>query len=125
MKKILLTILAFVYLVTTTGAALNLHYCMGKLSSVDLRKSDKCSRCGMKNMDGCCKDEYKVIKLQGDHQLAINHIQFLSPFILIEHNFFTANTSLPVVASSINIFNNSPPGSSGRSICILNSVFRV
>ena len=36
MKKLLITILALVYLTVSSGATVNLHYCMGKLMSWDL-----------------------------------------------------------------------------------------
>ncbi len=36
MKKVLTTILAFVYLSTSMGATIHLHYCMGKLASWSL-----------------------------------------------------------------------------------------
>src|SRR4051812_43375251 len=81
MKKVLATILAFVYLSTSMGATIHLHYCMGKLASWGLieHESKNCAQCGMvkktsspqymaTKMD-CCKDEHKQIKTDKDQKL--------------------------------------------------------
>jgi hypothetical protein len=81
MKKVLATILAFVYLSSSMGATIHLHYCMGKLTSWGLinHENKNCEGCGMvKNttaphskvakMD-CCRDEHKQIKTDKDQKL--------------------------------------------------------
>jgi hypothetical protein len=81
MKKVLATILAFVYLSTSMGATIHLHYCMGKLASWGLidHESKNCTECGMvkktpasqcmaAKMD-CCRDEHKQIKTDKDQKL--------------------------------------------------------
>jgi hypothetical protein len=61
-KKTLASILAIIYLGVSSGVAMTIHYCMGKVSSIDLfHHSDKCGKCGMKTSSGCCKDEFKLI----------------------------------------------------------------
>lgn len=68
MKKILLTISIFFYLIASNGAVLDMDYCMDKLVSVSflLKKSDQCPLCGMK-MDhsnkGCCHHEKRLLSL--------------------------------------------------------------
>ena len=81
MKKVLATILAFVYLSTSMGATIHLHYCMGKLASWGLidHESKNCAKCGMvkktassQNMAAkmdCCRDEHKQIKTDKDQKL--------------------------------------------------------
>jgi hypothetical protein len=81
-KKVLVTILAFVYLSSSMGATIHLHYCMGKLASWGLinHESDKCAQCGMikKTADSqsitaktnCCRDEHKQIKTDKDQKLS-------------------------------------------------------
>ena len=70
MKKLAATILAIIYISTSSGAVIHLHDCMGKLVKTGLghSKQDKCGKCGMKNTDaensGCCKDEYRQIKIE-------------------------------------------------------------
>ncbi len=82
MKKVLTIILAFVYLSTSMGATIHLHYCMGKLASWGLidHENKYCADCGMvkktsssrqrmsAKMD-CCKDEHKQIKTDTDQKL--------------------------------------------------------
>ncbi len=72
MKKIIAGILSIIYLTVTCGFAINIHYCMGHVSSVDYvyNNSKKCSHCGMENKKGCCHSEFKVVKLTDDQQLA-------------------------------------------------------
>jgi len=81
MKKVLATILAFVYLSTSMGATIHLHYCMGKLASWGLidHNSKNCAQCGMvkkaqasqcmSSKTDCCKDEHKQIKTDKDQKL--------------------------------------------------------
>jgi hypothetical protein len=81
MKKVLATILAFVYLSSSMGATIHLHYCMGKLASWGLiyHNSKNCARCGMikkipssQNVAAkmnCCRDEHKQIKTDSDQKL--------------------------------------------------------
>ena len=49
MKKFLTSILAFLYLSTSMGATIHLHYCMGKLASWGLIDHERknCAQCGM------------------------------------------------------------------------------
>ena len=97
MKKVLTTILAFVYLATSMGATIHLHYCMGKLTSWGLidHESKNCAQCGMVKQSSasqsltakmdCCKDEHKQIKTDNEQK------QFPS-------EFFKYNNSLQAVA---------------------------
>lgn len=77
MKKVLLTILAFIYLANISGATLQLHYCMGKLVRVGLipEKQSQCSHCGMdkalKQAKDCCKDEQKKVSSEKDQKAII------------------------------------------------------
>lgn len=72
MKKILVTILALVYLSTSSGMILHMHYCMGKMVNWGLTKSDskKCPGCGMEKSaqdeSGCCSDESRFVKNNTD-----------------------------------------------------------
>lgn len=76
MKKIIVAILALLYITTSTGATIHMHYCMGELADwgIGLNDSKTCGKCGMDKSDekdnGCCKDEQKQIKLETDHQKA-------------------------------------------------------
>ena len=74
MKKIIVAILALLYITTSTGATIHMHYCMGKLADWGIGHNDSktCGNCGMDKSEekdnGCCKVEQKQIKLKTDHQ---------------------------------------------------------
>lgn len=77
MKRVLIAILAILYLTTSIGITLHYHYCMGKLVSWELREETKsrCNKCGMllksKSADNrCCKNEWKHFKNDKDQDLS-------------------------------------------------------
>jgi len=132
MKKFIVAILAILYISTSTGATLHLHYCMGKLVEWGFlhNKEEKCSKCGMKKSGksdkGCCRDEHKQIKLEKDQKTpesAFQMMQVLSlavPVSIIEmplQNF----SSVPAV----NPISHSPPRSCGIAVYIRNCVFLI
>ena len=124
-KKILVTILAFVYLATASGATLHMHYCMGKIYSVDFVKKEDCSKCGMQANDGCCTDEFKVIKVDDNHHLVSNDISLAPSFTTLLTNYNLTSPVFSDVAASSATPNNSPPPSGRTSLYILNRVFRL
>jgi hypothetical protein len=128
MKKILVSILAVIYLASSVGATVHLHYCMDKLINWSLLNSsgDKCEKCGMKKDGGCCKDENKFVKNNVDQKVAESAIQLIqmaalaTPAALIypsEQYFFCLIQEYPI--------SNAPPRSNGVGIYILNSIFRL
>jgi hypothetical protein len=74
MKNVLAAIIAILYISTSTGAAIHMHYCMGKLADWSLAKntSKTCGGCGMdkssKKVNGCCTDETKFFKNNTDQK---------------------------------------------------------
>ena len=92
MKKVLAAILAFLYLSTSLGATLHLHYCMGKLVSWGLidHESKTCALCGAPKKavanhciapkNGCCQDSHKQIKTGGDQKVNQSEFQVLKLF---------------------------------------------
>ncbi|WP_143305212.1 HYC_CC_PP family protein [Chitinophaga vietnamensis] len=73
MKRFFVILFAMLYVALTSGFTVNVHYCMGKLASVELHGTpeDICKRCGkpVKGMD-CCKNEFKFCKVTETHQAA-------------------------------------------------------
>ena len=132
MKKALTAILAVLYLSTSLGATVHLHYCMGKLVNWSLSNtsSKKCSICGMHksntaSKDGCCKDEVKQIKNEKDQKLtetAFNLIHLTSIALPV------SQIELPALKISSLTENNpishSPPRGQ-VAIHIRNCVFRI
>ncbi len=74
MKRFIVSILAILYMASSSGAVVHLHYCMGRLIEASIGDNGKdnhdCSHCGMKKKSngGCCKDEQKVFKVDNAHQ---------------------------------------------------------
>ena len=132
MKKFIVAILAILYLGTSVGATVHLHYCMGKLVDWSLwnNSSSKCSNCGMENShvasdDGCCKDEYKVFKNDKDQKLTQN------ASYLLEASFaphIISRITLPAVhistVTETNPISHAPPRSQA-AIYIRNRVFLI
>ncbi|MGG9971803.1 HYC_CC_PP family protein [Ferruginibacter sp. SUN002] len=72
MKKIIVAIIAFLYMGISSGIAMNVHYCMGEKAGVGFYgdEKDKCGKCGMKGKKGCCHDQHKFYKLNDSHKKA-------------------------------------------------------
>jgi hypothetical protein len=130
MKKILATILAFMYLTVSTGATIHLHYCMGKLISWDLshQEKSKCSTCGMDKKDhkGCCKDEHKILQVDKDQKTTDLSFQFHA----FSHDAIAANhvylPFAPIFSPVIeNPVSHGPPQSGAIPIFVLNCNFRI
>ena len=75
MNRLLTFLIAFLYLVMSTGFVVNSHYCMGKLSSIELGRPQvkKCA-CGMRidyaKKSKCCHSKTDVVKLADAHKLS-------------------------------------------------------
>lgn len=140
MKKFLVTILAFVYLSSTIGATINMHYCMDKLVAWGLgdgtTKSKACPYCGMaktnedkhcgKESKGCCKDEQKIVKLENDQKISEASFQFLQiPSEAITP--FSVDYSLEYVSSLTEEYplTNAPPRLGATPVYVLNCNFRI
>ena len=78
MKRLLVLLLAVLYLAAGAGFTLREHYCMGERVGAELNHpaqapgSHRCTHCGMekKSQDGCCKDEVKILKCCPDQVVA-------------------------------------------------------
>jgi hypothetical protein len=138
MKKSLLTILAFVYLSTSMGATVHLHYCMGKLFSWGLvdKDSKNCGECGMPKSkmgghcmsfkDGCCKDSEAHLQLDKD-QKATEDVYNFSAFSFAALPVATTIPHDNYVASCITGYptTNAPPEPYKVPVFIRNCSFRI
>lgn len=72
MRKLLLILIMLCYVGSTTGIAMQYHFCMGELKSVSVHQEehdDVCNLCGMdKDKNDCCKDEVDIVKVSDSHQ---------------------------------------------------------
>lgn len=132
MKKFIVTILAFVYISSSTGASIYMHYCMGKLADWGIGHNDTktCGKCGMKKSqeknNGCCKDEHKFIKNNTDQKTAesaFNALQLITAVIPVSF------IEIPSIGFSFapeeNPISHAPPRSSGVAVYVRNCVFRI
>jgi len=117
MKRLLTLFIALIYLVMSTGFVMNSHYCMGKLSSVELGRSEvkKCI-CGMRidstKKNKCCHSKIAVVKLEDSHKLttftigSINFLEAVIPQFYVEPvlytNVYTANQYLKKLPPNLN-----------------------
>lgn len=132
MKRLLIFILAFSYLVTTTGADMHLHFCMGKLAGWSFWAEDEktaCDKCGMEKEerpDGCCKDESKWMKIQDDQKVADQAFSFakLSPAAHLHFPVYNAPTPLSATAG-LHPQSHAPPRGGKVESYILNCTFRI
>ena len=132
MKKLLIIIIAMLYISTSTGAVIHMHYCMGKLSDWGLwhNEADKCSECGMEknsNQDNnCCKDEHKYIKNTADQKVSETNLQFIQLFSIALHVSYidTPFEEFSTVTEE-NPRTNAPPLLSNVSVYIRNCTFRI
>ncbi|KAF0242813.1 MAG: hypothetical protein FD136_1091 [Chitinophagaceae bacterium] len=132
MKKFIVAILALVYITTSTGATLQMHYCMGQLTDWGLgqNKSKTCGKCGMDKSEekdnGCCKDEHKFIKSNTDQKTVEAGFQFLH---LIAVALPVYSVDIPTVnLSSVaeeNPISHAPPRTCGVAVYILNRTFLI
>ena len=132
MKNIITVILAILYLSTSMGATLHMHYCMGKLADWGLvhDKSKTCGECGMEKSDaqdsGCCKDEHKLIKNDSDQKINETSFQLMEVMALAPHPVHI-ELSLVQISSVTeeNPLSNAPPRSSSVAVYILKRTFLI
>ena len=132
MKKIIVAILAFLYMSTTAGATIHIHFCMGKLADWGLghNSSKKCSKCGMEEKDakykGCCKDEIKFLKNSTDQKTTESAFQLIQLFAVIFPSAIVElhSNDFPFL-TEVKPISNAPPRSSDMAVYIRNCVFLI
>lgn len=126
MKRSAVAILALLYFTISTGMVVNIHYCMGKVSSVnvDVLAKNLCA-CGKKETKGCCKTEHKLIKLEDNHKASFADVVFNVPVheIQIAYNLFVQPDFALSNQAAYN--NHSPPILSKQDSYLQNCVFRI
>jgi hypothetical protein len=129
-KKIVAICLLVIYGVSSIGATVHLHYCMGKFVnwSFTESKDDKCGNCGMKGKSkkDCCKDEHKEFKLKTDHQKSAitDVIHFISTPVLLTpiSNYIF---QLPVTATYGYSNYHPPPAIHNQNLQVLYCTFLI
>lgn len=132
MKKFIVAILALLYIGTSTGATIHMHYCMDKLADWGIGKNDSktCGKCGMEKSNeknnGCCKDEHKFIKSVTDQKTVEPDFQFIQLIaVALPLSFFEIQ---PINISYVieeNPISHPPPRYIGVAVYIRNCVFLI
>ena len=132
MKKFVVTILALIYLGTSTGATIHMHYCMGKLASWGLghNESKTCGECGMEKTDkkdnGCCKDEHQFFKNTTDQKTVEASLQLMQ---IVATSLPVSFIEIPAIGftsvTEENPLTNAPPRSYTVAVYIRNCVFLI
>jgi hypothetical protein len=132
MKKFIVCILAILYMGSSTGATVHMHYCMGKLVEQGLwhGKAKKCSKCGAKADSSCkkkcCKDEHKLVKLDKDQKTTASAFQLLAFTSLVTPVNFIELPQAQVSSLTQEFpVNNAPPRSCKVQSYILLCTFRI
>lgn len=130
MKRVLISLIAILYFIISSGLVMNIHYCMGKVSSVQLNKlaskGCKCSKTEKETAPkSCCKTELKVVKLQDSHNASSADYVFQVPVAPI--SVYTSYIQLPLLNADSKVYAdiNAPPLLSEQNTYLLNCVFRI
>jgi hypothetical protein len=126
MKRSLVAILALIYFAISSGVVLNVHYCMGRVSSVklDLAGAKTCA-CGKSEPKKCCKTELKVFKIEDTQKAAFASYDIQAPVAIITNE--TGIFYLPeyLSADHQSHYAHSPPLLSAQDTYLRNGVFRI
>jgi hypothetical protein len=126
MKKILALFFAVLYMTTTSGIVLNVHYCKGKVSSVKVENfTGSFCKCGKKVTSGsCCKTELKVLKGSTVHKATFAYSSYKVPATLLPSTVSLIDAIAAVPTLVIPPAVNAPPGLSSKTY-LENCVFRI
>jgi len=138
MKKVFVSILAILYLATSMGATVHLHYCMGRLVSWGLAAHSEniCDFCGMQKMDAsascmvgaknCCHEESKQFKNDKDQKTGQDFFQAMQ-FVPARADLPLAAWIDPIVPSFVlsRPVPHGPPSSTAIPVFLRNCDFRI
>jgi len=122
MKRFLAGILSIIYLTVASGMVVSIHYCMGKKTGVDYRyhAQTQCNKCGMENKQGCCHDEFKIVKLATDQQLAKASLGLMScPALVAISHSVPLSQSIQGSEKFLSFDYHSPPDYGGTFLFVL------
>lgn len=127
MKKFITAIIAILYLGSSSGVAMEIHYCMGKKSGVEFygAESKLCSKCGMIEKKGCCHDKHQFYKLQDAHKIVAAEDKINFTPLLICSVFPVYDWSVTSQHADKIYQNHSPPQFIKPSVLIMNCIFRL
>jgi hypothetical protein len=125
LKRLVIIVLAMLYLTTVSGFALNLHYCFNRLASVRVdAPANSCVKLQSSKMK-CCKDQKIEIKVKDAHQN--NSPLHWSKFFPIALPVSAFVILAPIVQDQVitNTTERGPPQAPGIPVFIKNRIFRI
>ena len=128
MKKVLASILLLLYVTASSGIVINLHFCMNRLDSAKLGvvKTELCTKCGMATdeLNSCCDNEVKVIKIQDVQKVSGLNYNFISfkTIAAVPNNIFVEPLS---AINDYSFVNNHSPPINKQDTYLVNCVFRI
>ena len=126
MKRLLTFIVTIIYFCISSGFVMNVHYCMGKISKVNVEiVPSKTCCCSTKETKSCCKTESKFVKLADTHQATYADVSIISPYHIVPVSYAINNANVVSINSELVRNSHSPPLLSPQPIYILNCVFRI
>jgi hypothetical protein len=132
MKKLVVAILSFLYISTSSGATVQMHFCMDKLVDWSIGHNDEkntCNNCGMEKdgngKNACCKDEQKQLKIEKDQKAAAAFQLTLSLATALPASYPVYNFAGITSVTEEFPISNAPPRSPQLAVYIRNRTFRI
>lgn len=130
MKRIIVSIIALIYFTVSSGMIMNVHYCMGKVSTIQINQvPDERCICGLPKKEtsskGCCKTEFTVVKLADTHKASSASYDIQTPVVLVARSLSQLEASLYNTSLKIYADIHGPPLLSEQDTYLLNCVFRI
>jgi hypothetical protein len=129
MKKILVVILLVTYAFASSGASVDLHYCMGKLIGWDFDYASKndCRNCGMQTKPdkGCCDNKQINPKIDKEQQAAYNTISLNNDLVAILPDYSILNDALFTSSTIANPSIHGPPLITSGALYLFHCNFRI
>ncbi len=132
MKNFITAILAFLYISTSTGTTVHMHYCMGKLAdwSIIHNESKTCGKCGMEKQEGkdngCCKDEHKFYKDDSAQKISESSMLIFQVLAISLPSSFIQIPEIEILSlTEENPLSHAPPRTDAVSVYIRNCTFLI
>lgn len=131
MKKSVILFIAILYLATASGMVMNIHYCMGKISSVNFghdkdHDDGNCGKCGMdKTENHCCKDETQYVKLTDSHQASVTDVYLSAVSAVLPVSVVDMITTEQGLTKLPSNYYFSPPPKNLNKVYLALNVFRI
>jgi hypothetical protein len=127
-KKSVALFLALLYTVTVLGFAINFHYCLNQVSSVQINEPvKKCSTLRVVKAMKCCKDKKVDVKVKDGHQSSSLAFLAKTAVFVLPRITYPDFAQSAIQTSATIAFNRGPPDglSSQPSIYLANQNFRI